>query len=84
MNIWYLDDGHLVGPIAALSQALQVIVQEGQRLGVAVNPSKCKLWGPGVSLTELAPELPPEMAMDVDAPQEWTAIPVVPWEQGRG
>ena len=33
MNIWYLDDGHLVGSAEALGQALRVIVQEGQRLG---------------------------------------------------
>ena len=76
MNVWYLDDGHLVGPVGALRDALQVIVREGRRLGVAVNPVKCRLWGPGLRA--------PGGAMEVDGCPEWAAIPVEPWDLGTG
>ena len=47
-NLWYLDDGHLVGTWAQLELSLAIIQAEGAKLGVALNTKKCQVWGPGV------------------------------------
>ena len=52
VNIWYLDDGHLVGNLDALDSALRIIATEGDHLGISINMSKCKLWGPAAANAE--------------------------------
>ena len=72
INVWYLDDGHIVGTPSQLATALEIIAREGAALGVALNPQKCKVWGPAAidnadqSLTTLA------------------RIPRTPWASGHG
>ena len=46
VNVWYLDDGTLVGPTAEVLRAYQIIVEECLVLGLALNASKCELWWP--------------------------------------
>ena len=43
---FYLDDGHLVGPLDELAGAMQVLHDQGPALGVLVNLAKCRLWRP--------------------------------------
>ena len=49
-NTWYLDDGCLVGSPEAIIQAFSFIKREFAALGLQLNTSKCKLWGPGAHL----------------------------------
>ena len=37
LNVWYLDDGHLVGSPGALAKAFEIIVAEGAIMGITVN-----------------------------------------------
>ena len=46
LNVWYLDDGTLIGTSADVLQAFQIIATEGPALGLHVNHSKCELWWP--------------------------------------
>jgi hypothetical protein len=45
-NIWYLDDGLLVGDPDKVGIALQFLESELAKRGLAVNRRKCVLWGP--------------------------------------
>ena len=67
---WYLDDGVLVGTIAELSRALNIIFEMAPGLGVEVNcaPGKSSLWGPG-------PEAP--------ASSNLASIACLPWLPAR-
>ena len=69
LNVWYLDDGHLVGSPSALAKALEVIITKGATMGISVNTDKSKLWGPA--------HLPPDMHALQDVPR-------VPWSPGSG
>jgi hypothetical protein len=75
LNVWYLDDGHLVGPLDTLSKAFDIIVTEGALLGVTVNIDKCKLWGPGVSTQQILQEHGQSLI---------SQVPRVPWAAGSG
>ena len=45
LNLWYLDDGVIVGPPHVLQKAWDVIRLEGPALGLFPNPSKCEwVW----------------------------------------
>ena len=46
INVWYLDDGHLVGTPDDLIAASKIISEEGAKLGIKVNAAKCRVWGP--------------------------------------
>jgi hypothetical protein len=43
-NVWYLDDGKLIGKHADLRRALDYILSEGPALGLYLNLSKCSVW----------------------------------------
>ncbi len=73
LNLWYLDDGHLVGSVEALSSALELLVTEGSRLGIDLNLAKCQMWGPAE-----VPEVVDE------AIERLASIPRVPWQSGYG
>ena len=45
-NIWYIDDGTLIGNVNDLFRGWQVIDHECSSLGLSLNPSKCELWSP--------------------------------------
>jgi len=72
MNVWYLDDGHLIGRIGELDSALQIIQAGGARIGITVNWAKCKLWGPALSDTN---------QLSVTSLNN---IPQVPWAPNTG
>jgi hypothetical protein len=75
LTLWYLDDGHLVGPPQVVAAALAIILNCGRELGISLNMAKCKVWGPG--------NLPPEMG-DTAAAEMFSAVPRVPWATGHG
>ena len=48
-NTWYLDDGVLIGDAGRIQQALTTVEAEAALIGLALNRSKCVLWGPGAT-----------------------------------
>ena len=48
-NVWYLDDGLLVGDPDKIGNALQFLEKELRKRGLQVNRGKCVLWGPAGS-----------------------------------
>ena len=71
LNLWYLDDGHLVGDMPSLRAALDIILTQGSTMGVVVNEAKCSLWGPGARVDAMA-----------DGPL--ANVPIIPWEPESG
>ena len=57
-NVWYLDDGCLVGSPEAIVQAFSFLQKEFAALGLHLNTSKCKLWGPGAHLASADTAVP--------------------------
>jgi hypothetical protein len=47
-GVWYLDDGTLVGPAAAVLTYLGALKEALAKVGLELNASKCKAWGPGL------------------------------------
>ena len=45
-NVWYLDDGILVGDPARLGVALEFLDLELKKRGLSINRKKCVIWGP--------------------------------------
>ena len=50
---WYLDDGIIIGSRDAVLQYLHTLHGALLRVGLHLNPSKCKLWGPGADVMSL-------------------------------
>jgi len=48
-NVWYLDDGLLVGDPDKIGLALQYLETELTKRGLAINRGKCVLWGPAAN-----------------------------------
>ena len=48
VNLWYADDGTIVGPTGAVETALHLLRQKMQPLGLELNLKKCVSWGPGL------------------------------------
>jgi hypothetical protein len=48
LNSWYLDDDLLVLPVNPIPAAVNHLVTGCAQIGLAVNPQKCLLWGPGL------------------------------------
>ena len=44
MNSWYLDDGVLIGSREEILKAYNVIVGQGEKYGLEINPKKCVLF----------------------------------------
>ena len=68
LNLWYLDDGHLVGPQAVLEEALNILHTEGAKIGITLNADKCVLWGPAAQ----------------GASGRLAEIPITPWQRDSG
>ena len=68
-HVWYCDDGTLIGTIPELQKALNVIIAEGQELGLSIKLRKCELFWPREVDTDCFPEeikrLPPTNGMDL-------------------
>lgn len=45
-QVWYLDDGLLVGTAESLLRVLETLTSRFSDLGLKVNLTKCKLWSP--------------------------------------
>ena len=54
LHTWYLDDGLLVGTVGAIKAALVILKVLLPWRGIELNPSKCKLFGPGASDPDVA------------------------------
>ena len=72
INLWYLDDGHLIGPPDILRKALDIIKNEGQLMGIRLNSAKCCLWGPMAG------------NQDPKGTHVWDRIPRTPWTPDSG
>ena len=53
---FYLDDGHLLAPLADLAAAFPILQTELAAVGLRVNLAKCALWGPGERLVAGLPD----------------------------
>ena len=53
-NVWYLDDGTIIGEAAQVYSYLQTLEGALSQVGLHLNATKCKLWGPGVQRNENA------------------------------
>ena len=49
MNIWYLDDGTLIGPRSVLADILAQIQNRGAQFGLLLNKNKCEVYWPSGS-----------------------------------
>lgn len=59
LNIWYLDDGTLIGPRSVLADILAQIQRRGSQFGLLLNQKKCEVYWP--SGDPDFPEFPPEV-----------------------
>ena len=59
-QLWYLDDGVLMGEAAEVRKALDVFSEVGSQCGLFLNPNKCEIITPPASAhhTTLFPEIP--------------------------
>jgi hypothetical protein len=46
-EVWYLDDGHVVGSLEAVTRFVHELRSGAQGIGLELNLGKCLLWGPG-------------------------------------
>ena len=46
LNIWYLDDGAIIGKIGDVRGVLELIASHGPALGLHLNLSKNEIWWP--------------------------------------
>ena len=73
---WYLDDGHIVGRTDDVLARLQDLQGALEPMGLSLNLSKCKLWGPGIqTVGQAMPMYPDELA----AEHPGRAVPVIPF-----
>lgn len=49
LNLWYLDDGHILGDINTLPSVIKLIQVEGENLGLSMNLEKSKLFFPALN-----------------------------------
>ena len=72
-NVWYLDDGTLLGRQEELEKALRFLEESFRKIGLMVNLSKCSLWGP---ITTPGKQIDPELALH--------HVRQIPWKCGSG
>ncbi len=46
MNLWYCDDGAIIGKQNEVKHALDILHLEGQEVGLVLNPNKCERYWP--------------------------------------
>ena len=80
-EVWYLDDGTIVGSASHVMSYLQRLHVELRKVGLVLNPDKCRLIGPGIQASPNGgPRYPRDLALD----HFGRAIPVVPFSVGLG
>ena len=57
-NVWYLDDGLLVGDPVKLVEALAFLESELLKRGLALNRKKCAPWGPAAHAVPHSDNIP--------------------------
>lgn len=57
LNIWYLDDGTLIGPRSLVADIMSRISAQGNQFGLLLNQSKCEVYWP--TGNQDFPEFPP-------------------------
>ena len=60
LNVWYLDDGTLIGNKADLLRVLKLAQEEGPHYGLSLNLGKSMVWSPlaTANLTGFPEDLP--------------------------
>ena len=74
-NVWYLDDGTLIGKTGDVKRAFHIIQQECLLLGLELNSHKCELWWPNGDLGQWS-DFPAEMKRNVGNGIKLLGIPV--------
>ena len=49
-NAWFLDDGNLIGATNSVLHAVHLLESRGPEFGLILNPAKCELWWPSLSM----------------------------------
>jgi len=75
VNVWYLDDGTLIGKTEDVKRAFDIIQQECLLLGLELNSHKCELWWPNGDLGQWL-DFPAEMKRNVGKGIKLLGIPV--------
>jgi hypothetical protein len=44
INVWYLDDGFLVGSLEDIQKALEILIQSPAGIGLQLNLRKTSFW----------------------------------------
>ena len=44
VNVWYADDGTIVGPLSAVELAFKALLAEFRKIGLEINGQKCVTW----------------------------------------
>jgi hypothetical protein len=57
-NVWYLDDGLMVGDPDKLGEALAFLESELLKRGLTLNRKKCALWGPAAHAVPHSDNIP--------------------------
>ena len=53
LQVWYADDGNIVGKVADVALILKFLIDEGPAYGFSVHPTKTKAWWPTMDLDHL-------------------------------
>ena len=53
-QVWYMDDGTIVGSLSCLAKIVEAIQQLGPARGLHLNKAKCVMWGPAAQADNLA------------------------------
>ena len=78
---WYLDDGTIVGRCEAVTSLFDKLVSTLPTVGLALNPSKCVLWGPGIQAQQdMLPTIPHDFGLD----HPIRSVPIVVYEPCSG
>ena len=82
-EVFYLDDGLIVGPAARVQEAFASLRSTLATLDLAVNLQKCVLWGPGARLLGSLPADHPLRAVSVTQFDEGSGVKMVGVPVGR-
>ena len=69
LQLWYADDGNIVGRIEDVAAILQLLITEGPAHGFTVHPGKTKAWWPTMNAARLR-DFPCSLAMSNGQPDD--------------
>ena len=44
LNVWYADDGTIIGDITSVASAVRIMEEEGPKIGFHLCKEKCEIW----------------------------------------